>query len=196
MKKDQSEIDDDDLSDWKRNSKMRKMINSKNDEYVEYRIIKDDPADDEMIDNINSNGSSLFVECFVALLRLIINENGDWTCLVVEEWVEDKDIMELPIKNEENSNNVEEIKEEDAKSEDVDMIKQENSNEGATVKSEVSDVPNGTSNDNEKNYAVEMVIQKFPLMIKNLYKRQKKKKIKNGKKKTIQRVLKISFTNA
>lgn len=155
LKKDQSEIDDDDLSDWKRNSKMRKMINSKNDEYVEYRIIKDDPADDEMIDNINSNGSSLFVECFVALLRLIINENGDWTCLVVEEWVEDKDIMELPIKNEENSNNVEEIKEEDAKSEDVDMIKQENSNEGATVKSEVSDVPNGTSNDNEKNYAVE-----------------------------------------
>lgn len=92
LKNQKNDVNDEEWSDWSRNIPIRNMIKEKSNDLVEYKIVKDDPADDEMIDSVNSNGSALFVECFVSLLRLIINENGDWTCLVSEEWLDDEDM--------------------------------------------------------------------------------------------------------
>ncbi|GCE99239.1 hypothetical protein ZYGM_000669 [Zygosaccharomyces mellis] len=79
-------------SDWQRNPKIREFIKHRNTERVRHYIAKDDPASDEIIDNINHNGCGLLVECISALLRLFINEDGDWTSLVMEEWLENNDI--------------------------------------------------------------------------------------------------------
>lgn len=77
------------LSDWQRNQEFRTMINKRNTDEVHYRIVKDEPATDDVIDNINHNGTGLLIETFTALLRLFITENGDWSSLVVEEWLKD-----------------------------------------------------------------------------------------------------------
>lgn len=76
-------------SDWQRNLPIRDMIMKRNSNKVEYKIVHDDPASDDVLDNINHNGSALLVEVFAALLRLFINEDGDWSCVVVEEWIID-----------------------------------------------------------------------------------------------------------
>ncbi|KAL3230514.1 Imitation switch two complex protein 1 [Nakaseomyces bracarensis] len=107
LKDDNNGINDEEWSDWKRNTQIRKLIKEKSNEFAEYKIVKDDPADDEMIDSVNSNGSALFVECFISLLRLVINENGDWTCLVSEEWLDDEDMDVVPKKEEQANTNQE-----------------------------------------------------------------------------------------
>ncbi|EJS43785.1 itc1p [Saccharomyces arboricola H-6] len=86
---DGTEEEDELSSNWQRNSFIRDMILEKNSSKVEYKIVHDDPATDEMIDNINHNGSALLIEAFTALLRLFINEDGDWNCIVVEDWIID-----------------------------------------------------------------------------------------------------------
>lgn len=78
-------------SDWQRNPKIRELIKQRNTERVRYYIAKDDPASDEVIENVNHNGCGLLIECISALLRLFINEDGDWASLVVEEWLDNND---------------------------------------------------------------------------------------------------------
>ncbi|SJM81756.1 related to Imitation switch two complex protein 1 [Zygosaccharomyces bailii] len=78
-------------SDWQRNPGIRQYIRQRNTERIRYHIVKDDPASEDIVDNVNHNGSGLLMECISALLRLFVNENGDWVSLVVEEWLDSKD---------------------------------------------------------------------------------------------------------
>lgn len=72
-----------------RNSKIRKLIEDKNimNKDIKYIIDNEEPATDDIIDNFNGNGSGLMIEIFVALLRLFINENGDWKIVIMEDWI-------------------------------------------------------------------------------------------------------------
>lgn len=88
-KEDSVEEDTEKSSNWQRNPFIREMILKRNSDKVEYKIIHDDPATDDILDNVNHNGSALLIEVFTALLRLFINEDGDWNCIVVEDWVID-----------------------------------------------------------------------------------------------------------
>lgn len=89
-----TEEDSENPSDWQRNSFIRDMIMKRNSDKVEYKIVHDDPASDDILDNINHNGSALLIEVFTALLRLFINEEGDWSCIVVENWIiDDKGVL-------------------------------------------------------------------------------------------------------
>ena len=85
--------DDEDieLSEWERNGKVRNMIAQKESNpsnAVSYRIEMSEPADDDIIDNVNSNGTAIIVECFISLLPLFINEKGEWLTIVTEEWLD------------------------------------------------------------------------------------------------------------
>ncbi|CCF60593.1 hypothetical protein KAFR_0K02380 [Kazachstania africana CBS 2517] len=73
-------------SDWRRNSKIRDLIKAR-DNTLGYKIVKDDPASDEILDNINQNGTGLLLELYASLLNLFIDENGDWVVIVMEEWL-------------------------------------------------------------------------------------------------------------
>ncbi|CCK70856.1 Itc1p KNAG_0F01880 [Huiozyma naganishii CBS 8797] len=82
------DIDDKEDSSWQRNPKVRQMIKEKNvlDQKLSYKIVLDDPASDEVLDNINGNGSGLLIEIFSALLSLFIDENGEWSVIIFDEW--------------------------------------------------------------------------------------------------------------
>ncbi|KAG0670440.1 hypothetical protein C6P45_002343 [Maudiozyma exigua] len=85
----ESDEESDPISDWKRNSKIRRMIESKAsdaDEPLVYKIVKNDPASDDIIDNISNNGCAIIVEAFVCLLSLFINEKGEWSTIIAEDW--------------------------------------------------------------------------------------------------------------
>ena len=77
------------LSQWQRNPKIRQFIEEKNvlNNDLNYSILRDEPVTDDIIDNFNSNGSALIIEIFVALLRLFIDENGDWKIVILENWI-------------------------------------------------------------------------------------------------------------
>ena len=64
-----TEEDSENSSYWQRNSFIRDMIMKRNSDKVEYKIVHDDPASDDILDNINHNGSALLIEVFTALLR-------------------------------------------------------------------------------------------------------------------------------
>ncbi|AMD21383.1 HER104Cp [Eremothecium sinecaudum] len=66
-------------------------INSKNNGYISYVIQEADTVDDTYLDAINENGSALLVECFVALLRLFLDEDSTWKTVVMENWYDDDD---------------------------------------------------------------------------------------------------------
>ncbi|AET37932.1 uncharacterized protein Ecym_2183 [Eremothecium cymbalariae DBVPG len=80
------------------------FIESKNNQYLCYTIEDDVPVDDEYLDAINGNGSALLIECFVALLRLFIDEEGDWKTLVMENWYDDDDDDDDDDDNNNNNN--------------------------------------------------------------------------------------------
>ncbi|AAS53262.2 AFL112Wp [Eremothecium gossypii ATCC 10895] len=67
------------------------FIKAQNNEHITYSIEDDDSLDDEYLDAIKDNGSALLVECFVSLLRLFIDEQGDWKTLVMENWYDEED---------------------------------------------------------------------------------------------------------
>lgn len=94
LKKGEKSSFDEKESDWQRNPGIRQYIRQRNTDRVRYHIVKDDPAGDDIIDNVNHNGAGLLIECISALLRLFINEDGDWVSLVVEEWLDGKDQSE------------------------------------------------------------------------------------------------------
>lgn len=106
------------LSDWQRNQEFRTMINKRNTDEVLYSIVKDEPATDDVIDNINQNGTGLLIETFTALLRLFITENGDWSSLVVEEWLKNDENYEIEEENRVNDNREQrDVHEKESKSE-------------------------------------------------------------------------------
>ena len=76
-------------NNWKRSEVYRNLIKEKKSNQLLYRIEIDEPASDDIIDNINSNGTSLLIELYVSLLRLFVDEKGDWMTVVTEEWIED-----------------------------------------------------------------------------------------------------------
>ncbi|KAG0663138.1 hypothetical protein C6P44_001980 [Monosporozyma unispora] len=148
-------------SQWQRNPKIRKMIGDKNiiDKDLKYTITSDEPAADDIIDNFNSNGSGLIIEIFVALLRLFINENGDWKIVIMEEWipepitVHEQELGVTPkgihdVKNEVNS----EVSQEEPSSNDAvtNNAKQENQ---ATKQNGTADGESIETNNDEKPLA-------------------------------------------
>lgn len=55
-------------------------------------ISQDDPTQtitDTLIDDIDYNGTVILVELFSALIRLFIDETGNWSCIVQESWLDD-----------------------------------------------------------------------------------------------------------
>ena len=76
--------------DWQRNPKMRDMIRSRESEDISYIIQKDDPASDDVLDDFNNNGSALIIECFVSLIRLFVDEDGESTCVIIDDWLTDE----------------------------------------------------------------------------------------------------------
>ncbi|KAL6942407.1 hypothetical protein ACO0QE_003582 [Hanseniaspora vineae] len=54
-------------------------------------ISQDDPTQtiaDTLIDDIDYNGTVILVELFSALIRLFIDETGNWSCIVQETWLD------------------------------------------------------------------------------------------------------------
>ncbi|SMN19019.1 similar to Saccharomyces cerevisiae YGL133W ITC1 Subunit of the ATP-dependent Isw2p-Itc1p chromatin remodeling complex [Maudiozyma saulgeensis] len=105
-----SDMESKPVSDWKRNSKIRAMIESKAlnaNEPLKYKILKNDPASDDVIDNVNSNGTAILVESFIALLSLFINEKGEWVTIVSEDWYDMPNDLAKPETKEEKETDME-----------------------------------------------------------------------------------------
>lgn len=75
-------------SDWQRSSEVRDMIQERNSPKIRYSIVKSDPASEDSLNNINQNGTGLLVEIMCVLLRLFINESGEWSLHVAEDWLQ------------------------------------------------------------------------------------------------------------
>ncbi|EDO19394.1 hypothetical protein Kpol_1002p41 [Vanderwaltozyma polyspora DSM 70294] len=112
----ENDLDESSESDWVRNPESRNLIKLQKNDRITYKIQKDEPASDEVLDNINNNGTALIIELFVSLLRLFMDENGDWVTLVTEEWIEEDKLKD--IKTGEDNSKEDGIKEEDD-SEDI-----------------------------------------------------------------------------
>lgn len=82
-----------DVTTWTRNPEVREFIENRNSDLIRYTISKNGLAGDDQIDAASSSGSALIIECFVSLLRLFIDENGSWNCLVMENWFDDSDVQ-------------------------------------------------------------------------------------------------------
>lgn len=134
------------LSVWKRNQKIRTMIQERNFKHngeIEYTIVKGDPASDDVLDNINNNGSAIFIESFVCLLSLFINEKGEWTTIVIEDWLVDENIKQekkssdsdrsittsTPSEKSDESDKINSTKENEISTEDGDGIQSGSDNE-------------------------------------------------------------------
>lgn len=88
LAEDDSDAVDKEPSDWQRNTDIRMMIQDKNSPKIRYTIVKDDPANEETLNNINHNGTGLLVEIICALLRLFVNEEGEWSLSLSEDWLQ------------------------------------------------------------------------------------------------------------
>ncbi|QLQ81202.1 hypothetical protein HG537_0E05570 [Torulaspora globosa] len=76
-------------SDWKRSWPIRTTIRNLDTSVIHYTICKEEPADEGMIDDVNNNGSGLLIEIFCALLRMFIDERGDWSFSLPEDWLQE-----------------------------------------------------------------------------------------------------------
>lgn len=83
-------------SRWVRNHIIRDFINSKNDKsvqnYVTYEILSNIPASNQKLEAIRTNGMRLYITIIISLLSLVIDEEGQWRCQIVEEWFDNNDI--------------------------------------------------------------------------------------------------------
>ncbi|SCU93200.1 LADA_0G01838g1_1 [Lachancea dasiensis] len=59
---------------------------------VSYKLLGNQTLLADVIDSTDTAGASLMVECFIALERLFIAENGDWRCLVMDKWYDEDEL--------------------------------------------------------------------------------------------------------
>lgn len=74
-------------SDWERSWPIRAMIRNLGTPIIHYTIVKNEPASEGVIDDVNNNGSGLLIEIFCALLRMFVDERGDWSFSLPEDWL-------------------------------------------------------------------------------------------------------------
>ncbi|QLL33641.1 hypothetical protein HG536_0E05520 [Torulaspora globosa] len=89
-------------SDWERSWPIRATIRNMSTPIIHYTIVKDEPASEGVIDDVNNNGSGLLIEIFCALLRMFVDESGDWSFSLPEDWLQE-DIQktnQMPSENE------------------------------------------------------------------------------------------------
>ncbi|QID88225.1 hypothetical protein GRS66_010934 [Saccharomyces pastorianus] len=80
------------LSNFTRNQEVRKFITDKNTNFFKCSIFKGEPVKNDVIDVSPYNkAANLYIEIVCSLLCLIMDKRGDWTCNVMEEWIEEKE---------------------------------------------------------------------------------------------------------
>lgn len=67
------------------------FLESQKTPLVSYVLRKSRDLNDNLLNDIYSNGTALIIECFVALERLFIDENGEWRCLVMDQWYDSEE---------------------------------------------------------------------------------------------------------
>ncbi|SCV01194.1 LAMI_0G09934g1_1 [Lachancea mirantina] len=71
-------------------TKLNDLVNCQPSQHICYEVEQAELESLVVFDDVAASGCSLLVECFVALLRLFIDEGGDWRCLVAERWLEEE----------------------------------------------------------------------------------------------------------
>lgn len=83
-------------SKWVRNHNIRDLINSKNSQpgqnYITYEILSNVPASDQRLESIDNNGMRLYISVIISLLCLVIDEDDQWRCQIVDEWFDNNEI--------------------------------------------------------------------------------------------------------
>lgn len=82
-------------SDWKRNPKIRKLIQERETEHLKYEIVFNINSTSNKFNVDEHPGTRLIIEIFTKLLSLIVDTNNDWRCDIVEEWYGTKDPEEV-----------------------------------------------------------------------------------------------------
>ncbi|CAI4052563.1 hypothetical protein N7582_005498 [Saccharomyces uvarum] len=78
-------------SNFTRNQHVRKFITDKSTDSLKYSIFKGHSVENDVIDVSPYNrAANLYVEIVCSLLCLVMDNRGDWTCNVMEEWIEEK----------------------------------------------------------------------------------------------------------
>ncbi|CEP62472.1 uncharacterized protein LALA0_S05e06414g [Lachancea lanzarotensis] len=69
------------------------FIEDHSSSYARFEISTSNEHDSIAVDDIDCRGPSLLLECFVALERLFISENGDWKCMVMDKWYDEDELV-------------------------------------------------------------------------------------------------------
>ncbi|SCU98951.1 LAFA_0G21044g1_1 [Lachancea sp. 'fantastica'] len=85
----------------KRKPGICRFIENRGTSFVTFEPSEADNQVSIATDDVDSCGASLILECFVALERLFISENGDWKCMVMDKWYDEDELVEKPIKEDE-----------------------------------------------------------------------------------------------
>ncbi|CAI4054089.1 hypothetical protein SUVZ_16G0710 [Saccharomyces uvarum] len=79
-------------SNFTRNQEVRKFITDKSTNSLECSIFKGEPVENDVINASPYNkAANLYVEIVCSLLCLIMDKRGDWTCNVMEKWIEEEE---------------------------------------------------------------------------------------------------------
>ncbi|SCU80806.1 LAME_0B04632g1_1 [Lachancea meyersii CBS 8951] len=79
---------------------IRDLVENQSSSLVSFEVSAVDENESVTFDNVESSGTSLIIECFVALERLFVNESGDWNCMVMDKWYDEDEMADLPAKPE------------------------------------------------------------------------------------------------
>ncbi|SCU93371.1 LANO_0E03708g1_1 [Lachancea nothofagi CBS 11611] len=95
------ESKDNDLGEFydrieKRSPGVSKFLKSQSSPNVSYKVSVSEVFDFDALDDVASNGTSLIVECFIALERLFIDEKGEWRCMVMDKWYDEDELTTKP----------------------------------------------------------------------------------------------------
>lgn len=87
------------------NDKIYDFIEKNNSINLTYLIEKELSFSDNKLDDIYNNGTHLITECFISLLCLFIDTNGDWKIMILEDWYGEKQECHSSIDSNEEDNN-------------------------------------------------------------------------------------------